>query len=88
MRPSAPDPEKILTEEILAEARRESEQTIRRAQQEAETLLAKAFAEADRMGQERLNLACAEASRRKEFEIRISNFEFRISNSRFPCCAS
>jgi vacuolar-type H+-ATPase subunit E/Vma4 len=66
VRPSARNPEEILPEEILAEARRESEETIRRAQQEAKTFLAKAVAEADRMGQERLNLARAESSRRKE----------------------
>jgi len=66
VRTSDPYPEKILTEEILAEARREQEQTIRRARQEAETLLAKAAAEAEKMRQERVTLARAEASRRKE----------------------
>ncbi len=51
---------------ILAEARRESEEILRRAQQEAEALRAKAKAEADTARQERLNLARAEAARRKD----------------------
>lgn len=56
----------ILREEILADARRESEGILRRAQQEAETLLANAAAEADRARQERLDQARAEGARRKE----------------------
>ncbi len=56
----------ILREEILADARRESEGIIRRAQQEAETLLANAAADADKVRQERLDQARVEAARRKE----------------------
>lgn len=63
--PNQNSPE-VLREEILADARCESEQIIRRAQQEAEALLTKAAAEADKARQERLDQARAEAARRKE----------------------
>jgi len=63
--PSRNSPD-ILREEILADARRESEGIIRRAQQEAEVLLGKATAEADKVRQERLDQARTEAARRKE----------------------
>jgi vacuolar-type H+-ATPase subunit E/Vma4 len=55
-----------LREEILADARRESEEIVRRAQQEAESLLAKAAAEAERVRQERIEQARAEAARRMD----------------------
>lgn len=60
------NPEEALRGEILAEARRESEQILRRAQQDAEARLAKAAAEADRARQERLEATRADAARRKE----------------------
>jgi vacuolar-type H+-ATPase subunit E/Vma4 len=63
--PNQNSPE-ILYEEILAEARRESEAIIRRAQQEAEALLAKAAAKANQARTERLDQARAEAARRTE----------------------
>ncbi len=66
MRPSDSRPENILTEEILAEARRQSEKAILHAQQEAKSLLAEAGAEADKAREEMLALAHAEALRRKE----------------------
>jgi len=60
------NPQNILHEEILAEARRESEQIVGRARQEAGVLLARASTEAEKTRQERLDLARAEAARRKE----------------------
>jgi vacuolar-type H+-ATPase subunit E/Vma4 len=57
--------EKLRTE-ILAEARRRGEEMIIRAKQEAEALLARAAAEGDRVGQELLDQAYAEAERRSE----------------------
>jgi vacuolar-type H+-ATPase subunit E/Vma4 len=60
------NPQNFLHEEILAEARRESEQIVGRARQEAGVLLAKASTEAEKTRQERLDLARAEAVRRKE----------------------
>ena len=63
--PNQNSPE-VLRAEILAEARRESEQILLRARQEAEALLAKAAAEADKFREERLAQARAEAARRKE----------------------
>ncbi len=66
MKSSNANPEEILAEEILAEARRENEQIICRARQEAKALLAKASDETGKMQEERLNRARAEASRRKE----------------------
>jgi len=56
----------ILREEILAQARRESEVIVRRAQEEAEALLAKAAGEADKLRRDRLERARAEAARRRE----------------------
>lgn len=63
--PSQNSPD-ILREEILADARRQSDEIILRARQDAEALLAKAAAEAARLRQERLDQARAEAARRKE----------------------
>jgi vacuolar-type H+-ATPase subunit E/Vma4 len=56
----------ILREEILADARHESEEVIRRAQEQSADLLAKATAKADKVRQDRLEQARAEASRRAE----------------------
>lgn len=56
----------ILREEILAEARRESEEILRRARQDAEALLAKAAADAEQIRREHLDQARAEAARRRE----------------------
>jgi vacuolar-type H+-ATPase subunit E/Vma4 len=56
----------ILCAEILADARRQSEEIIQRAKQEAEALIAKATTEADRTKRERLEAARAEALRRRE----------------------
>ena len=63
--PNQNSPE-LLREEILADARRQSEEITRRAQQEVEALLTKATGEADKALRERLDQAHAEAARRKE----------------------
>ena len=55
----------VLSEEILAEAGRECDEIIRRAQQESESLLAAATAEADKIRREKLAAARAEAGATK-----------------------
>jgi len=57
---------KVLREEILAAARREGEEIVNRARQDAEVFLTSAVAEADRIRQERLDQARAEAARQSE----------------------
>jgi V/A-type H+/Na+-transporting ATPase subunit E len=59
----------ILREEILADARRRSDDIIHRAKQESEALLAKATVEADKLRKERLDQARAEAARQKELML-------------------
>lgn len=61
-----PNSPQILREQILADARQESDQILRRAQEAAEALLAKAAAEADKLRRERLEQARADAARRSE----------------------
>jgi len=56
----------VLSEEILAEARCECDEITRRAQSEAESLLAAATAEAEKIRREKLASAQAEAARRRE----------------------
>lgn len=58
-----------LNEEILAEARREGDEIIRRAQQESSSLLAAATAEAEKIRREKLDAARAEAARRTELML-------------------
>ena len=58
-----------MREEIHAEARRECDEIIRRAQQESESLLAVATAEADKIRREKLEAAWAEAARRNELML-------------------
>ncbi len=53
----------VLRQEILADARREGEETILRATREAEAFLNRSAAEADRIGQELLDQARSEATR-------------------------
>ena len=55
-----------MREEILADARREGEEIVSRARQDAEVFLTSAVAEADRIRQERLDQARAEAARQSE----------------------
>lgn len=61
-----PNSPEILREEILAEAKRESEEILQRARQDAGALLAKAEAEAEQVRHEHLAQAQAEAVRRRE----------------------
>ena len=56
----------VLREEILAAARREGEEIVSRARQDAEVFLTSAVGEADRIRQERLDQARAEAARQSE----------------------
>ncbi|MGD0745863.1 MAG: V-type ATP synthase subunit E family protein [Verrucomicrobiota bacterium] len=63
--PNSNSPE-VLSGEILAEAGRECDEILRRAQRAAESLLAAAKAEADKIRLEMLNVARAEAARRSE----------------------
>jgi vacuolar-type H+-ATPase subunit E/Vma4 len=64
-----------LREEILADARRESEQIVIRAKQDAEKSLNNAVAEADRLRQEHLHQAHVEASRRSELILATVSVE-------------
>ncbi len=59
----------VLSGEILAEAKRECDEIIRRAQQESESLLAAATAEAEKIRREKLASAQAEAARRTELVL-------------------
>ena len=59
----------VLCAEILAEARRECDEIIRLAQQESESLLAAAKAEAEKIHREKLDAARAEAARRSELML-------------------
>lgn len=56
----------VLRDEILADARRESDQILRRAQEQAQAILGKATAEAEKVRRDWLDHASTEASRRKE----------------------
>ena len=59
----------VLSDEILAEAKRECDEIIRQAQQESASLLAAATAEADKIRREKLDSAQAEAARRSELTL-------------------
>jgi vacuolar-type H+-ATPase subunit E/Vma4 len=56
----------VLREEILADARREGEEIVICAKQDAEVILTRAAAEADQVRQDRLDQARAEAARKSE----------------------
>ena len=56
----------VLCAEILADAKRQSEEILQRAKTEAETTLAAASAEAEKIRRERRDQAQVEAARRKE----------------------
>lgn len=66
MAPTQSNSPEALSAEILAEAKRDCDQIIHRAQQEAETLVASAMAEAEKIRREKLEAARAEAGRRSE----------------------
>lgn len=61
-----PDPRELLRAEILAEAGRESEDILRAARREAETILARAEAQGRRESQDRLGEAQAAGARRRD----------------------
>jgi vacuolar-type H+-ATPase subunit E/Vma4 len=93
--PNQNSPE-VLNEEILAEARRECDEIIRRAQLESESLLAAATAEADKIRREKLHAARAEAARRSELilatvpvetgRLRSARIEAILENIREEAC--
>jgi vacuolar-type H+-ATPase subunit E/Vma4 len=60
------DSAQVLRDEILSEARRESQEILDRARRDAETLLAQATSQADKIRLERLEQARLEAARRKD----------------------
>ncbi|MGB2755538.1 MAG: V-type ATP synthase subunit E family protein [Phycisphaerae bacterium] len=64
MTPDEPNPQDVLREEILADARRQAERTVRRAEREAEDAHQKARKEADADRDSRLDAARREAERR------------------------
>jgi vacuolar-type H+-ATPase subunit E/Vma4 len=59
----------VLSEEILAEAKRECDEILRLARQESESLLAAATAEADKIRRDKLEAARTEAARRTELML-------------------
>ncbi len=66
--PNSSSPE-VLAEEILATARREHDEVLRRAEEQAQKRLAEAAAEAHKLRRERLAQAQAEADRRTELTL-------------------
>jgi len=60
------DSAQVLRDEILSEARRESQEILDRARQDAEALLARAASEADKIRFDKLDQARLEAARRKD----------------------
>ena len=65
MTPDEPNPQDVLREEILADARRQAERAVRRAEREAEDALQKARKEAEADRASRLDAARREAERRR-----------------------
>jgi len=63
--PDEPNPQDVLCEEILADARRQAERTVRRAEREAGEALQKARKEADADRASRLDAARRQAERRR-----------------------
>ena len=63
------DPQKVLTDEILADARRQAERSVTRAQRDAKEILDKAQAQADAERAERLAAARDEADRRRRLAL-------------------
>jgi len=78
-----PDPSSpaILSGEILAEAERECDELLRRARQEAESLLASAKVAAEKIRQETVDTARAEAARRGELVLATVPVEARRRRS-------
>ncbi|HUU32148.1 MAG TPA: V-type ATP synthase subunit E family protein [Phycisphaerae bacterium] len=69
MTPDEPNPQDVLREEILADARRQVERTVRRAEHAAEDALQKAQKEADADRASRLDAARREAERRRNLVL-------------------
>ena len=69
MTPDEPNPQDVLREEILADARRQAERTVRRAERDAEDALAQARKEADADRDSRLDAARREAERRRNLVL-------------------
>ena len=69
------DPQRVLSEEILADARRQSERLIRRAKTDAEQIVAKAEAENEKEHRERIEAARAEAQRRSALVLATVSVE-------------
>lgn len=69
MTPDEPNPQDVLREEILADARRQAERTVRRAERDAEDALQKARKEADADTAARLEAARHEADRHRNLVL-------------------
>ena len=69
------DPQRVLSEEILADARRQSERLLRRAKTDAEQIVAKAEAENEKEHRERIEAARAEAQRRSALVLATVSVE-------------
>jgi len=67
--PGEPNPQDVLREEILADARRQAERTVHRAERDAEDALQKARKEADADHASRLDAARREAERRRNLVL-------------------
>ena len=63
------DPQKVLTDEILADARRQAERSVTRAKRDAKEVLDKAQAQAEAERAERLAAARDEADRRRRLAL-------------------
>jgi len=64
-----PSPQKVLTDEILADAKRQGRRTVTRATREAKQIIDKARAQADAERDERLAAARHEAERRRQLTL-------------------
>ena len=69
------NPQRVLSEEILADARRQSERLIRRAKTDAEQIVAKTEAENEKQHRERIEAARAEAQRRSALVLATVSVE-------------
>jgi len=67
--PDEPNPQDVLREEILADARRQAERTVRRTERDAEDALSQARKEADADLASRLDAARREAERRRNLVL-------------------
>jgi vacuolar-type H+-ATPase subunit E/Vma4 len=77
------NPQQVLQDEILADARRNADATVRSARQEADAILAKAKAEAESDRQSRLKAAEAEARRRHV--LTLATIPIQVARRRAEC---